>query len=194
MLSISRDIVLGSKSPRRREILQMAGITFRIHDIDYEEKIPDVVEDPYELPAYLAEQKALHATGLDENDILITADTLVFLKDKVIGKPHDRDDAFEKLQSLSGRMHEVITGVCILLGDEKVCFSDRSKVFFKELEAEELEYYIDNFPVMDKAGAYGVQDWMGLVGIERIEGSYFNVMGLPIHRVYHELKRFENRY
>jgi septum formation protein len=192
MLSLPYNIVLGSQSPRRREILKNAGFDFRVLDIDYEEVMP---EQPFlisDIPLYLAEQKAIHAKGLHSDDLLITADTLVFYGDNVIGKPKNRDEAFETLQMLSGNMHEVISGVCISYNGKKELISDTSKVYFKVFDLKELEYYIDHFNVYDKAGAYGAKDWIGLIGIERIEGSYFNVMGLPMHKVFESLKKIEN--
>ncbi len=192
MLSIPYHIVLGSQSPRRKELLKSAGFDFRVLDIDYDEQIPKDYENLENIPEYLAEQKALHAKGLKEKDLLITADTLVFLDGKILGKPRDIDQAFEMLSSLSGKMHKVITGVCLKYGQHTVKFSDTSNVYFKTLDAEEIEYYIENYNVLDKAGAYGAQDWIGLTTIEKIEGSYFNVMGLPVHKVYEALKALEN--
>jgi septum formation protein len=193
MLSLSNPIKLGSQSPRRKEIMHMAGFDFEVVNIPYEEKIPEYHNfKSHEIPSYLAEQKALHYTERSGEEILITADTLVFLDEHIIGKPRNREDAFNTLQRLSGKTHEVITGVCILTQGDKFIFHDTSKVQFRAFEMRELEYYIDHFEVMDKAGAYGVQDWLGVVGIERIEGSYFNVMGLPIHKVYEALKVIEN--
>jgi len=193
MLSLPYNIVLGSQSPRRKELLKLAGFDFQILDIDYEEAIPKAGYNISDIPAYLAEQKALHAKGLNGNDLLITADTLVFLDGKIMGKPKDADQAFEMLSSLSGKMHEVITGVCLKYEQQIEIFSDTTKVYFKPLEAEEIEYYIENYNPFDKAGAYGAQDWIGLIAIEKIEGSYFNVMGLPVHKVYESLKALENK-
>ena len=193
MLSLPYNIVLGSQSPRRKELLKLAGFDFMILDIDYEESIPKNANPISDIPAYLAEQKALHAKGLNDNDLLITADTLVFLEGKILGKPKDADHAFEMLSGLSGKMHEVITGVCLKYDQQIEVFSDTTKVYFKPLEAEEIEYYIENYSPFDKAGAYGAQDWIGLIAIEKIEGSYFNVMGLPVHKVYEVLKALENK-
>jgi len=192
MLSIPYHIVLGSQSPRRKELLKSAGFEFRVLDIDYDEQIPKDYKTFEEIPVYLAEQKAIHAKGLKEKDLLITADTLVFLDGKILGKPKDIDQAFEMLSSLSGKMHQVITGVCLKYGQNTVLFSDTSNVYFKTLDAEEIEYYIENYNVLDKAGAYGAQDWIGLTAVEKIEGSYFNVMGLPVHKIYEALKALEN--
>jgi septum formation protein len=193
MLSLPYNIVLGSQSPRRKEILRMAEIDFTTVDIDYDEVIPDHLFSKSDIPVYLAEQKALHAPPLQEKDLLITADTLVFLGDEVIGKPKDRADAFDILQRLSGKCHEVISGVCLSYDGKKQLISDLSRVYFKAFDMRELEYYIDNYNVLDKAGAYGVQDWIGMIGIEKIEGSYFNIMGFPIQKVYEAFKEIENR-
>lgn len=193
MLSLPNEILLASKSPRRREIMKMAGFSFRCIEVDYDEKLPEGHGlQPEEIPVYLAEQKALRAEGRIADQILMTADTLVFLDDKVIGKPADRDEAFEMLQSLSGKMHKVITGVCLVSDTDTILISDTTNVIMKAFELRELEYYLDNYDVLDKAGAYGVQDWIGLIGVERMEGSYFNVMGLPIHKVYEQLKVIAN--
>ncbi len=193
MLSLPNKILLGSKSPRRKDILKMAGLIYEVVDISYDEVLPDNhTFQRDEIPSYLAEQKALHYTRRKGDEILITADTLVFMGDDIIGKPADKDDAFNTLQRLSGKTHTVITGVCIVTDFDKFVFHDTSTVQFKAFEMRELEYYIENYEVMDKAGAYGVQDWLGVIGIERIEGSYFNVMGLPIHKVYEALKVIEN--
>ena len=192
MLSIPYHIVLGSQSPRRKELLKAAGFEFRLLNIDYDEQIPKGYKNLEEIPVYLAEQKAIHASGLKENDLLITADTLVFLDGKILGKPADTDAAFEMLSALSGKMHKVITGVCIKYGHHTIKLSDTSSVYFKTMDVEEIEYYIEHYNVLDKAGAYGAQDWIGLTAIEKIEGSYFNVMGLPVHKVYEALKKLEN--
>jgi septum formation protein len=192
MLSLPNPLLLASQSPRRIEILKMAGFEFRTTVSPYEEVIPDDISNPDEVPVYLAEQKALHVTDREKDEIVISADTLVFLDDEIIGKPKDREDAFQMLQKLSGKTHKVITGVCLLTDTDKLLISDTTLVQFKLFELRELEYYIDHYNVLDKAGSYGAQDWLGLIGVERIEGSYFNVMGLPIHRVYEGLKTIAN--
>lgn len=184
-------IKLGSNSPRRKEILKMAGFDFEVLPISYEEHLPDFLLKEDEIPAYFAEQKALSVKdNIKEDELLITADTLVFLDGTMMGKPISREDALAKLKSLSGKMHHVITGVCMMSTKNKIVFTDLTKVYFRSFTQEELEHYVDNYPVMDKAGAYGAQDWIGLVGIEKLEGSYFNVMGLPIHKVYSHLRDF----
>ena len=190
-MSTKYKIILGSNSPRRKEILTMAGFKFDILPISYEEILPDMKLSEEEIPAYFAEQKALSVEDkIKSDELLVTADTLVFLDGKMMGKPTSREDALDKLQQLSGKEHHVITGVCMLTNKKKIVFIDTTKVFFRTFELSELEHYVDNYPVMDKAGAYGAQDWIGLVGITKLEGSYFNVMGLPIHKVYDQLKYF----
>jgi septum formation protein len=192
MISLKYDLVLGSQSPRRREILEKAGFKFRIQNIDYNEKILDGAMASEDVPLYLADQKAMHAKGISANEILLTADTLVFRDNTILGKPANKAEALDMLSSLAGREHKVITGVCLKLNDQKLLFQDETRVYFKLFDMKELEYYVDNYPVMDKAGAYGVQDWLGTVGIERIEGNFYNVMGLPMHMVYEKLKVFAN--
>lgn len=191
MISLPENIVLGSASPRRKEILSMAGFNFSVLNIHFDETWPEHILWN-EIPVFLAREKARHVPD-NENEILLTADTLVFLDKKPVGKPADKDDAFEMLQRLSGRMHTVITGVCVRFKGEYDAFSDTSNVYFKEFDMKELQYYVDHFNCLDKAGAYGVQDWIGMIGIERIEGSFYNVMGLPIHLVYEKLKNLANK-
>ena len=188
MINLPYQILLGSQSPRRKEILGMASIPFEVLDIDYEETYEGTNIPNDQIPVYLAEQKSIHARPLLDNELLITADTLVFYEDEIIGKPKSHEDAFNILKKLSGKKHVVISGVCIRYGSNKILFSDTTDVYFHPFDEPEIEYYINNYPVMDKAGAYAVQGWIGLVGIERIDGSYYNVMGLPIHKVYAHLK------
>jgi len=183
-----RDIVLASKSPRRRHLLGELGLRFRIiDDVDMEEVYPASLRGA-EIPLYLARAKAsCYTSQIDKDTVLITADTIVWLENEVIEKPVDKDDAINMLQRLSGRMHEVFTAVCITTMTSETSFSSASKVFFRTLEDDEIGYYVEKFNPLDKAGAYGVQEWIGYVGVERIEGSYFNVMGLPVQQLYHEL-------
>ena len=181
-------IILASNSPRRKELL--SGI-----DIDYEVKtLPDIDESfPQDLPKeqiaeFLAQKKAsAYADILSEKTLLITADTIVILGDEVLGKPIDKADAKAMLKKLSGNTHRVITGVCMTTKEKQIRFSDTAFVTFGKLSDEEIDYYVEKYNPMDKAGAYGVQEWIGYVAVERIEGSYFNVMGLPIYKVYEEL-------
>lgn len=182
-------LILGSKSPRRQMILTEAGFDFDVKVIDVEETFPDDIH-ANEVARFIAEKKAKQLPFLKKNEILITADTTVVLDDVILGKPQDRDDAYTMLGVLSGRKHEVVTGVCIKNSKRNIAFSDTTVVWFKELTDAEIEYYIDECEPFDKAGAYGIQEWIGMIGVTKIEGSYFNVMGLPIHKIYAELQAF----
>jgi septum formation protein len=184
----SFDIVLASKSPRRQHLLSELGLKFRVIDhIDMEEIYPASLHAE-EIPLYLAKAKAACCERyLDPNTILITADTIVWLDNEVIEKPFDHEDAVKMLGKLSGRRHEVFTGVCIKTIAGESSFFAASGVWFRKLSEEEIRYYVENFNPIDKAGAYGVQEWIGYVGVEKIEGSYFNVMGLPVQQLYNEL-------
>ncbi len=184
-------IILASNSPRRKELLSGLDIEYEIRtlpDIDegYTNDIP-----PEKVAEYLARKKAsAYLPVLEDNELLITADTIVLLNDKIYGKPIDNADAKQMLRDLSGKTHLVITGVCLTSTRKQIVFSDTAKVTFSDLSDDEVEYYVEKYSPMDKAGAYGVQEWIGYVAVKHIEGSYFNVMGLPIHRVYQELKNF----
>ena len=182
-------IILASQSPRRQELLRGLNIPFEVQTIDVEEDFPDELSAE-EIPCYLAEKKA-KAYSLAENTMLITADTIVWLENRVLGKPRDRAEAVKMLTELSGKTHEVITGVCITTKAKRKTFFDVSRVRFAELSQEEIEFYVENFRPYDKAGAYGIQEWIGYIGAEYIEGSFYNIMGLPIQRLYAELKNWE---
>jgi septum formation protein len=164
--------------------------------------VPDGIDEIYpdnlmneEIPVYLADIKAAWFNGkLNENDIVITADTIVFIDHEILGKPSNSDEASAMLKKLSGRPHDVITGVCFLSSIKKKTFFSKSTVYFRELKDEEIEYYVKTYKPYDKAGAYGAQEWIGFIGIECIKGSYFNVMGLPIQQLYLELERFIEDY
>lgn len=184
-------IILASNSPRRKELL--AGL-----DIDFEVKVlPDIAEDyPAELPVdqvaeYIAVEKAEAYGELlkDNDDIVITADTIVVLGTEVLGKPHDDEDAKQMLHKLSDRTHQVITGVCISKHNTRRRFSVVTDVTFKKLTDDEIDYYVEHYHPLDKAGAYGIQEWIGYVGVTSLNGSYFNVMGLPVQRIYSELSK-----
>jgi septum formation protein len=186
----SYNLLLATQSPRRHALMKGAGFSFKIvtplhNNEDYPENLSQV-----EIPVFLARQKSLGFMQLNDNEILITADTLVFLDNKVLGKPANYDEAFFMLSQLSNREHSVITGVCFTSIDKYFTFYDCSIVKFRKLSAEEIGYYLLHYHPYDKAGSYGAQDWIGLTGIEWIKGSYFNVMGLPIEKVYIELERF----
>jgi len=188
-MKLSYNIILGSASPRRRELL--SGL-----DIPYEVKIIPGVEENYpshllreEIPVYLARLKAsAYHHLLAENDLLITADTIVLLNGKVLGKPADETEAMEMLRTLSGNTHEVITGVCLTTRQQEKTFHAVSCVKFAELDEDEIRYYVQKYKPYDKAGSYGVQEWIGYIGVERIEGSFYNVMGLPVRMLYSCLK------
>lgn len=183
-------LVLGSKSPRRKYILEQAGFQFEVISKDVEEVYPDTLA-VRDVPAYLAELKAKAiAVDAPKDAVVITSDTIVLLDGVIYGKPTDRADALRILQNLSGNMHEVITGVCLVQGHRTHTFSETTKVYFDVLTDEEMEWYVDHYEVMDKAGAYAVQEGIGLIGITGMDGCYFNVMGLPMNRLYRELQVF----
>ncbi len=185
------NIVLGSQSPRRKELMAGLNLKFEIGMIDVEESYPNQYSG-VDIPMYLAEKKAnAYRPKMDEQTMLITADTIVWYQGKVLGKPEDRQDAYRMLQALSGKTHQVITGVCISTLQRKKTFHVISEVRFANINDVEINYYLDNYEPYDKAGAYGVQEWIGFVGVEHINGSYFNVMGLPVQRLYNELKRWK---
>ena len=183
-------LILGSNSPRRQELLKSLGFNFLNKPIDADESFPvDLLEE--EIPLFLAEKKAdAYEDELSETDILITADTIVWCDGKVFNKPANFVEGKKMLEALSGKMHEVFTGVCLKSGNKQTTFYDVSKVYFKKLKNEEIEYYLTNYSPYDKAGGYGVQDWLGYIGIDKIEGSFYNVMGLPVKELYEELIKF----
>lgn len=184
-------IILGSNSPRRRELLAGLDLLFDVHVIPgLEENYPDSLQ-PQEIPIFLSKQKAeAYLSTLEDQVLLITADTIVWNGTEVIGKPKDREDAIRMLRSLSGHEHQVVTGVCLTTTKKQETFSVVSSVRFASLTDEEIIYYVDKYKPFDKAGAYGIQEWIGYVGVESISGSFYNVMGLPVQRLYQELKRF----
>jgi septum formation protein len=183
-------ITLGSVSPRRHELLAALGLSFDVADPDINEDCPPGV--PLKMVAeYLAQKKADSlSVASGSNKILITADTVVLCGSSILAKPADREEAIRFLKLLSGKKHSVITGVCISGGGNRRVFSEETIVTFCPLDDEEIDYYVDTFTPFDKAGGYGIQEWIGYAAIERIEGSYFNVMGLPVNRLYRELKKF----
>lgn len=178
-----KTILLGSQSPRRKHLLKASGLKFKTVKIVCDESFPEEMSTG-KVAEFLAIQKSNAYKANINNNILITADTLVCLDNKIINKPKDENNAFEILSDLSGKIHLVKTGVCIRSSNKCVSFTETSKVFFKELTNEQIWFYIKNYKPFDKAGAYGIQDWIGLTGINRIEGDYFNIMGLPINKVY----------
>jgi septum formation protein len=184
------NILLASASPRRHELLEQLGIKFTVvKPSNIEEHIPKNVfrED---IAMHLAVEKANFFQNLNDNDLLITADTIVWIDDKVLGKPTDYSDAFQMLKVLSGKSHYVITGVCLKSNAKTKVFYASTLVRFSNISDDEIRYYIENYKPYDKAGAYGIQEWIGKIGIEHIEGSFYNVVGLPIQMLYQELQKF----
>lgn len=184
-------IILASNSPRRKELL--AGL-----DIDFEVRVQSGIDESYpaelsvaDVPQYIATRKAeANKVSLHDKELLLTADTVVVVDDMVLGKPTDGADARRMLRLVSGRTHQVITGVCIMTRQKQRAFSVSTDVTFRELTDEEIDYYVKTYSPMDKAGAYGIQEWIGYVGVTSLRGSYFNVMGLPVQRIYSELLSF----
>jgi septum formation protein len=189
MLSLRYPLVLASGSPRRKQLMTNAGFRFTIETRPTDELFPATMPAD-EVAEYLARQKAEEFRVDLGNRIVLCSDTVVILDDQILNKPQDEADAHRMLRSLSGRMHRVRTGVCILTPDETVSFTDETLVLFASLSDDEITYYIRECKPFDKAGSYGAQDFIGLVGIERLEGSFYTVMGLPTHRVYQALKRY----
>jgi septum formation protein len=185
-------IILASASPRRKQLLEWAEVSFEVIIASTDETFPAEMEVK-EVPVHIARHKAEAVIELlsDENKGLpiLAADTIVVLNNKIIGKPEDREDAINILQSLSGNQHAVITGVVILFRDKIVYFADRTEVQFSVLRKEQIEFYVDKYAPYDKAGAYAIQEWIGVIGIKSINGDFYNVMGLPVSRVVHELNK-----
>ena len=186
-----RKLILGSNSPRRRKLLSALGLEFTLDAENSFVESPFEGGDAYALPLKMSEGKSLgFHRPLEENELLITADTVVITDGKVLGKPRDREDAIAMLRELSDKVHEVVTAVSLRSPEKMKSFSVTTKVTFGELTLDTIEYYVDNFRPYDKAGAYGIQEWIGYVGIKGLEGSYYNVMGLPVNRLYRELLDF----
>ncbi len=188
---LNQKLVLVSKSPRRRQLLREAGFRFELRMAEVEEVWPDDLPAE-EVAPWLARLKAEGSRHLlqDESEILLTADSVVIIDGEVLGKPASRDEAIAMLERLSGRRHTVITGVCLLSQNRKRVFAGRTEVWFWPMERAEIEWYVDQYQPYDKAGSYGVQEWIGLCRVRKIEGTYANVMGLPVDLVYEELKQF----
>jgi len=183
-------IILASGSPRRQQFLKELDVDFEIQLKDIEEIYPEDLQAE-EITNFLSKLKAsAFVADLQKNDILITSDTIVWLNNKALGKPKDYDDAFEMLTEMSGKTHKVITSVCIKTTEKESVFYEETLVTFTKLSSDEIKYYLNNYKPFDKAGSYGIQEWIGLVAIEKIEGSYANVVGLPTHRLYEELMKF----
>jgi septum formation protein len=184
------EILLASQSPRRAFLLEQINIKFRQISPNIEENYPEDM-DLYHVPLFLAEKKAISCIDkLLKKEILLSSDSVVIFENEILGKPESRDEAIEFLLKMSGSMHEVVTGVCLANADKRVVFNGYTKVFFHSMEKDEVEYYLDHFKPYDKAGSYGIQDWIGWAKISKIEGSYSNVMGLPLAKLYEEIQRF----
>ncbi len=185
-------IKLASRSPRRQQLLKELGISFEVVIKDCPETYPENLKGE-EIALYVACEKAsLLKHELDNYDIVIAADTIVWCNNRVLGKASGYEEAASMLREISGKTHEVITGVCLLSLSKEKSFAVSTRVTFEEMSDEEIHYYIENYRPYDKAGAYGIQEWIGYIACSRIEGSYFNVMGLPVHKLYHELHNFIN--
>lgn len=184
-------IILASNSPRRKELLGGLGIVYEVKTMpDIDESYPEGLGCE-EIPMYIARAKAdAYLSTMGNNELIITADTIVWLNGLVMGKPKDETEACDMLRRLSGHTHQVVTGVCITTRNKQKCFATVTDVTFAQLSDEEIKHYVTHYKPMDKAGAYGIQEWIGFVGVQSISGSYFNVVGLPIKRLYSELKEF----
>lgn len=191
MEKMDKKIILASNSPRRRELL--AGL-----DLDFEVKVIKGIDESYpetlapeKVAQYIAAKKAdAYVPAIHEDDLVITADTVVIVDNDILGKPHDESEAKAMLRRISGRSHQVVTGVCLVTKDKRREFSVSTDVTFRSLSESEIDYYVSHYRPFDKAGAYGIQEWIGYVGVTGLNGSYFNVMGLPVQRIYSELQHF----
>ena len=178
-----KKLVLGSNSPRRKELLSQAGFEFEVFTTEVDESSDQDLSN-MDLAVYLARKKNLIYRESLATNVVLTADTVVISKENVLGKPLNRQEAVEMLKSMSDSFHKVITGVCISSSSKLVCFDDTTLVHFRKLTESEIESYVDKYQPYDKAGGYGIQEWIGMIAIDQIKGSYYNVMGLPIHKVY----------
>lgn len=181
-------VILASNSPRRKELLAGLGVDYEVRTLpDVDESYPETLQGA-DIPLYIAKEKAdAYVAMMQPGELMITADTIVWLDGQVLGKPIDREDALRMLRTMSGRSHEVFTGVCITTTEWQRSFTAQTEVRFATLSEDEIAYYVDRFQPMDKAGAYGVQEWIGFIGVENISGSYYNIMGLPVQKLYREL-------
>lgn len=181
-------VILASNSPRRKELLAGLGVDYEVRTLpDVDESYPETLQGA-DIPLYIAKEKAdAYVAMMQPGELMITADTIVWLDGQVLGKPVGREDALRMLRTMSGRSHEVFTGVCITTTEWQRSFTAQTEVRFATLSEDEIAYYVDRFQPMDKAGAYGVQEWIGFIGVENISGSYYNIMGLPVQKLYREL-------
>lgn len=182
-------ILLASKSPRRQELIKGLQFPFTIVPLDVDESFPEILKGG-DIAAYLAKKKAEgYLPELEHGQVLLTCDTIVWIQNSIMNKPLDREEAIGMLTKLSGNMHQVFTGVCLRTREQEIIFYDETKVWFHTLTKKEIEFYVDTFKPLDKAGAYGIQEYIGYIGIQKIEGCFYNVMGMPVSRVYEGLKR-----
>jgi len=181
-------VILASRSPRRKQLLEQAGVLFTIQSADIEEDFPDHLPAT-KVPEYIADNKAAAIAKKNPDSMVIAADTVVILEDRIIGKPKDEADAEAMLRALSGKKHEVVTGVVLQWKDKKMSFSEITEVYFHPLNEAQIQYYINHYQPFDKAGAYAIQEWIGLIGIEKIQGDYYNVMGLPVQSLMKALEK-----
>jgi septum formation protein len=192
MLTLLKPLILASNSPRRKQLLKEAGFDFEVEVIPTDESFPESLP-AHEVAGFISSQKAEVFRNLHPDKIILTADTVVIMGNVILNKPADVTEAFKMLKMLSGRTHQVTTAVSLLSDGKIDTVSDTALVTFRVLEETEINYYIEHYKPFDKAGGYGVQEWIGMVGIERIEGSFYTIMGLPVHRVYQLLKPFSNK-
>lgn len=193
MIASKYNIILASQSPRRQELLKKLELNFKIKTNSVDENYPSHLKNE-EIPLFLAKLKAeSFDKELKTKDLVITADTIVCIENEVLGKPKNKAMAKKMLSQLSGNKHTVYTGVCLKTLEKTDCFWASTDVYFRPLTPHEIDYYLSNYKPYDKAGAYGIQEWIGYIGIEKIEGSYFNVMGLPIQKLYDELQKFDSK-
>jgi septum formation protein len=192
LMKMNFKLILASNSPRRQQLLRELGLAYQVRILEVEESYPADLEAD-RVAEYLAIKKGKgHQTEMKQDELIITADTTVVIGQTVLNKPTDAEEACSMLRQLSGTTHQVITGVCLTLPDQQQSFREITKVTFRELEDKEINYYVNHYHPFDKAGAYAIQEWIGMVGIEHIDGSYFNVVGLPVEKLYHKLKRITN--
>ena len=190
MLNLKYQVILGSKSPRRVELLAGLDIEFNSRVMEVDEVYPDTLS-PKDVPEFLAKKKATAQKAiLKSNELLITADTIVIVDGIILEKPKSKPEAIEMLTTLSDKSHTVVTGVSLMASDKWISFSDTTEGNFGPMSVDEIEYYINKYQPFDKAGSYGVQEWIGYIGIKKMTGSYYNVMGLPVHKLYQALKKF----
>jgi len=189
-MNLTRSLILASRSPRRQELMKAAGFEFEVKATSIEENVPSDLE-PHEVAVHLAQKKALALSQFWESHLVLAADTIVVLDGQIMGKPTGTEDGIRMLTELSGQEHQVITGIALNTNYRQDSFFDTTRVWFNPLTRGEIEHYIYKYKPLDKAGAYGIQEWIGMIGIKKIEGSYFNVVGLPMHLVYQRLENFD---